>query len=64
MYFLISLSILNTGDPIAMPRALVSYERDTTTPSLLESTATGLLDRSGLKIFSQDTKKLLQSQSR
>jgi len=46
-----------------MPRALASLLRATTQPSLLLSTTTGLFSRSGRKMRSQLTKKLLQSMS-
>jgi len=46
-----------------MPRALTSLERATTQPSLPERTTTGLSLKSGRKIRSQETKKLLQSHS-
>jgi hypothetical protein len=46
-----------------MPSAFASLLRDTTHPSLLLSTTTGILSSIGLKTLSHDTKKLLQSQS-
>jgi hypothetical protein len=44
-----------------MPKALASLLRDTTQPSLLLKTTTGLPSRSGRNKRSQLTKKLLQS---
>lgn len=40
--------------PMGMPRALASAERDTMQPSLLESTTTGRLARSGRNSFSHE----------
>jgi hypothetical protein len=40
---------------------LASLERATTHPSLFDKITTGLFTNFGLKILSQDTKKLLQS---
>lgn len=54
---------LKYGTPIPIPSALASSERDTTQPSLLDSTITGLLANSGWRRRSQETKKLLQSTS-
>ena len=61
MYLSISLRILKSGIPIGIPSFLASAERDITHPSLLESTTSGESARSGLKTFSQEAKKLLQS---
>ena len=46
---------------MGMPSALASLERDTTHPSLPESTTTGRPSKSGRKTRSHETKKLLQS---
>ena len=46
---------------MGIPKALASYERETTQPSLLERTTTGTFFKAGAKTRSQETKKLSQS---